>query len=245
MLINLLSHLTSVTTPLSFGQRFGQNMTGAGKRRKKVRNMLTTDISEPLLARIKSSPPPAPETSDAPDADNNPNPNKKIKKPTTAVHTQTLISAESATKKQLIHLRKTSPHLDRVARAHELSCMVLSQLTTTPTATFIDLVNGNPTSTTAGVKSARTTTTVLDRDSYAKLKLRQTQRTANLLDDVAFSSDRLRNMVTKTESPVTPVSPAPVVVQDLDQTRMLIEGAKLVDVVVQEERVLVPELVEI
>ena len=82
-----------------------------------------------------------------------------------------------------------------------------------------------------------------DRDEYAKLKLLQTQRTSNLTNDVAFSSERLRNMVTKTE-PVTPVSPVVVQLEGEDQPGLPLGVAKPVGFV-QEAPVLVPELVSI
>lgn len=212
-------------------------MTGAGKRRKKVRNMLISDISEPLLAKIKSPAPVANIEHDNPDAANN----KKIKKSTTPTLAQTLADSETTIKKHLTDLRKNNPHLDRVARAHELSCTILSQLTTKPGARFIDLINGTTTPS-VNSKGTRTTTKVVGRDDYVKLKLRQTQRTSNLANDVAFSSERLRNMVTKTSEPVTPVSPVVVQLEE-DLSRLLLEAGKPV-VFVREERV-VGELVSI
>ena len=247
MLINVLAHLSSVTSPLSFGQRFGQNMTGAGKRRKKVRNMLISTISDPLIAKIKSTPPVA-ENPDGEEADDTNN-KKKIKKSADASVTQALKDTETKTKTQLVELRKNNPQLDRVARAHELACMVLAHVTDTPGARFIDLVNGDGGNNTTSMKGARSTTTVVDREGYVDLRQRQTQRASNLADDVAFSSGRLRDMVTRTE-PVTPVSPVAVnpVVEGVeeDQPQLLLEAVKpVVNVVVREERVLVSELVSI
>ncbi|KAK0708516.1 hypothetical protein B0H67DRAFT_590447 [Lasiosphaeris hirsuta] len=172
-LLHILGHLCGVTSSLTIGQTFGQNLTGPGKRRKKVRAVVLGQVSEPLV-KLCPVPPPAEKPAKGTKV-------AKVKGPAALV-----ADGEAATKKRLVQLKKSNPGLGRVGNVEEFAFGVLEGLTMTTGARFLDLVNGK-----AG------SVVVMGREEFGKLQVQQVHRQVRLAEDVEFSSERLRNMITK------------------------------------------------
>ena len=187
-LASVLGHIRGVASPLSFGQWLGQ-VSGEGKRRKRGQGVVLGKVSEPLVKRYKGKPVPKP--------------SKEVKE-TADVGTLTkaksaseeVVDVERKRKKELTEIRRKRPHLSAAARAHELACMVLDELTKTQGSRFLDVLNGfNDTGHQSKGNSG--TVTVMSKAEYAQLKQKHEQRRTRLAGDSSFSQDRLRRMVTK------------------------------------------------
>ncbi|KAK0615131.1 hypothetical protein B0T17DRAFT_657375 [Bombardia bombarda] len=200
-LLSILGHIRGTSTPLNFTQRLGHTFgTRMGKRKKKVRAVVVSAVSDPL-AKLCGTVAAAPKKS------------KKAKDGEAAAAVLTkkrpaseqMVDMEKITSKQLAQIKKDKPHLDRVARAHELACIMLEELTRTSSARFIDVAN----SSTGGSKSAdadaardggnkqQQTVVVMSKEEYAKLRGQQAERRARIEGDAKFSGERLRKMVNK------------------------------------------------
>ncbi|KAK3347113.1 hypothetical protein B0T25DRAFT_553663 [Lasiosphaeria hispida] len=192
-LLHILGHLRGVTSSLTFGQSFGQNLTGPGKRRKKVRAVVLAQVSEPLVKLCV-----------VPVVEKAVKGSKvtKVKGPAALV-----ADGEAATKKRLVQLKKANPGLGRVGNVEEFAFGTLEGLTMTTGARFWDLVNGK-----AG------SAVVMGKEEFGKLKVQQMHRQVRLAEDVEFSSERLRNMITKVPLvEVSGVANSPAEVDGLDE----------------------------
>ncbi|KAK4184428.1 hypothetical protein QBC35DRAFT_505972 [Podospora australis] len=188
-LLTLLGHLRAVVAPLTFGQKFGASLTGPGKRRKKLRNIVVSSASDPLVKLCNTHFVSAPKPSKAEKKDALVT---KQKPPSEEV-----ADAETLHKKSLAEIRKQNPNMNCIARAHELACQVLEQLSKTPSARFVDVIN-SPSHEAGKKENNHRTVTVLSREKYAQLKQQHASRRQRLIEDVDYSYHRLRGMVTKT-----------------------------------------------
>lgn len=188
-LASVLGHIRGVASPLSFGQWLGQ-VSGEGKRRRRVQAVVLGKVSEPLVKRCKGSPMPKPSKKDAAEMGDG----GTLTKPKSAA--EEVVDVERKRKKELGEIKRKRPHLNAVARAHELACMVLEELTKTKRSRFLDLLNGFNDPGSQG-KGHSSTVTVMSKADYGQLKQRHEQRRTRLAGDSSFSQNRLRHMVTK------------------------------------------------
>jgi hypothetical protein len=107
-----------------------------------------------------------------------------------------VVDVEAKRKKQLAEIKHKHPHLKPVARAHELACMVLEELTKSPGSRFLDIINGFDDAG-HGNGGRYRGITVMSMAEYAQLKQKHEQRRMRLAGDISLSHSKLRRMVTK------------------------------------------------
>ncbi|KAK3683011.1 hypothetical protein B0T22DRAFT_494587 [Podospora appendiculata] len=186
-LLGVLGHLRGVTSPLSLGQKLGQTFgTGMGKRKSKVRSVVVGQVSDPLL-KLYVIPKIVSKDTSAKVITKNKSPVDEV------------LDIETRTKKQLAQIKQAKPDLDRVARSHELACALLEQLTRTPDARFLDVVNASTAAKGEASGGGSHVVTVMSKEQYALLRRQQAERQVRLVDDIAFSYGRLKSMVRKVE----------------------------------------------
>jgi hypothetical protein len=107
-----------------------------------------------------------------------------------------VVDVEAKRKKQLAEIKHKHPHLKPVARAHELACRVLEELTKSPGSRFLDIINGFDDAG-HGNGGRYRGITVMSMAEYAQLKQKHEQRRMRLAGDISLSHSKLRRMVTK------------------------------------------------
>ncbi|KAK0744771.1 hypothetical protein B0T21DRAFT_92973 [Apiosordaria backusii] len=175
-LIQLLGFLRGVTSPLTFGQKLGSNLTKAGKRRTKVRNVILGQLCNPVIKAIPALPKKTTDTEGVV---------TKNKPPA-----QEVGDVEKDTKKQILEVKKVGggSGLNRIQRVNMVCSLMLEALTKTSGVGFVDVIN-DPDAKRENVR------VIGGYEEYDQLLGQLEQRRGRLERDVEYSWGRLDGMV--------------------------------------------------
>lgn len=108
-----------------------------------------------------------------------------------------VVNVEAKRKKRLADTRFKRPNLKLGARAHELACMMLKELSKSPGSWFPTTSSMASTTPGNGRRGKGGAVTVMSMVEYARLTQKHEQRRSRLEEDISLSHILLCRMVTK------------------------------------------------